>query len=182
MAKITSQDPIIIREAHLTDAKALSALSIHVWVDTYATAGVSDIIAHYVISELLPDYFIAKLNHPTEQFLIAEYDRNIVGFIELVENRPCPKKTNATLEIDKLYVMPRFHRHGIGSRLLQASYHLYQKKGYLFVWLTTWEKNLKAIEFYEKKGFTKIGMTCFKIGNIDAPNIVFMKSISVDIS
>ncbi len=172
-----SKDHIIIRSACLRDAKALSALSIHVWLDTYATEGTSYIIAHYVMSELLPDHFASKLNKPKDQFLVAEYNQNIVGFIELVENRPCPIKPSETLEIDKLYVMPRFHGKGIGSMLLKASKNIYKKKGYSFFWLTTWERNAAAIQFYENKGFINTGMVHFRIGNIEAPNIVFIGPI-----
>jgi ribosomal protein S18 acetylase RimI-like enzyme len=173
------KDHIKIRSARLEESSVLAALSIQVWLDTYATYGISSVISNYVLNEFSPDNFLSKLKNTEESFLIAEYDNNIVGFIELVENRPCPHKPEETLEIDKFYVMPRFHGHGIGSELLYAATNLCYKKGYSSFWLTTWHQNLDGIHFYESKGFENIGVINFKICNTDAPNIIFIKNLDI---
>ena len=132
-------------------------------------------ISKYVLNEFSPENFALKLTNHDESFLIAECDSNVVGFIESVENRPCPQEPEATLEIDKFYVMPRFHGYEIGSKLLQETTKLCQRKGYSCLWLMTWEQNFNGIRFYEKNGFKDMGFINFKIGNIDAPNIIFIK-------
>lgn len=150
------QDAITLRKACLADTMMLSALSVHVWLDTYATEGVSEVIADYVHDALSPEHFDLSLKQPENQILVAEYHQALVGFISLAEKSPCPEKPSETLEIDRLYVMPRFHGQGIASMLLQASKHLYEKQGYTFFLLTTWDQNLKAIKFYEKRGLLKL--------------------------
>ena len=172
-----SKDLIKIRSARQEEFNILSALSIQVWLDTYATHGISDVISSYILNDFSPENFLLKLKNIDESFLVAEHDNNIVGFIELVENRPCPQKPEETLEIDKFYVMPRFHGYGIGSKLLQAAIKVCQRKGHSFFWLTTWHQNFNGIQFYESKGFKNIGLINFKICNTDAPNIIFIKKI-----
>jgi ribosomal protein S18 acetylase RimI-like enzyme len=33
------------------------------------------------------------------------------------------------------------------------------------LWLAVWERNPRAIAFYEKSGFDQVGRTTFKLGN-----------------
>ena len=53
-----SRAPLHIRPPIAADAPALAALSIQVWLDTYATEGVSDLIARYVLDEFTPAAFV----------------------------------------------------------------------------------------------------------------------------
>ena len=53
-----------IRHAELADAPRLAVLAAQVWMHTYATQGVSAVIADYVLAELTPQAFAAKLSDP----------------------------------------------------------------------------------------------------------------------
>lgn len=172
-----AKNHVKIRSARLEESNVLPALSIQVWLDTYAIHGISDVLARYVLEEFVPENFLFKLQKSTSSFLVAECNNNILGFIELVESRPCPAKPDLTLEIDKLYVMPRFQKYGIGTQLLVEAARVYREKGHGYFWLTTWHQNLSAIEFYKSKGFKSIGHINLKINDIDAPNIIFMKEL-----
>lgn len=168
---------INIRQAKIEDLTTLSVLSIQTWLDTYATEGISDEIADFVLKEFLPEKFLTKFKSQEESFFVAELSNNIIGYIELVKNRPCPFDANKTLEIDTLYIMPSFHGYGIGPTLLSAALKHHKFQGYQSIWLSTWHKNINAIRFYEKSGFRKLGKITVKINNIDAPNYIYLKDI-----
>ena len=68
------RSPYVIRQAQPDDAPRLAVLATQVWMHTYATQGVSPVIADYVLAELAPQSFVAKLGNPAITILVAERD------------------------------------------------------------------------------------------------------------
>ncbi|WP_062264175.1 GNAT family N-acetyltransferase [Endozoicomonas arenosclerae] len=62
---------------------------------------------------------------------------------------------NSTIEIIGLYVHPAFQRLGAGSKLLEYLKTLIKPGSLFFLWV--YEKNEKAIQFYQKQGFERSG-------------------------
>ena len=51
------------------------------------------------------------------------------------------------------------------------------EKSKQYVWLGVWEKNEKAIEFYKKYGFYKIGTHSFFMGEDEQTDYIIRKNI-----
>nr|WP_218649636.1 GNAT family N-acetyltransferase [Paenarthrobacter nitroguajacolicus] len=68
-------------------------------------------------------------------------------------------------ELSKCYVHPDHHGKGAASRLIQASLADAADKGAAGVWLGVNSENAKAIRFYEKSGFQRVGTKSFKLGD-----------------
>jgi ribosomal protein S18 acetylase RimI-like enzyme len=51
-----------------------------------------------------------------------------------------------------------------------------QEKNFAYRWLGVWEKNLRAIRFYEKNDFVKFGQHIFHLGD-DPHTDVMMKLV-----
>jgi ribosomal protein S18 acetylase RimI-like enzyme len=49
--------------------------------------------------------------------------------------------------------------------------------GYDVLWLGVWERNERAIRFYEKKGFVQVGSLPFVFGNELHTDLVMVRSI-----
>lgn len=150
--------PISIRSARATDAHTLAALSIQVWLATY-TEGVSDLCARYVLSEFMPEKFLALLEAPNVSLHVAEVDDRLVGYSLVRSGVPQPLVPEADSELCKLYVQEPFTRHGVGSALLQSA-----RAGNDGLWLMVNVQNLRACSFYEKHGFVVRGSTDFVLG------------------
>ena len=69
------------------------------------------------------------------------------------------------VEIERIYVLKEFQRKRIGQQMLAKTIELAKDKGAEYIWLGVWEKNIKAIRFYEKHGFEKFGEHVFMLGN-----------------
>jgi len=76
---------------------------------------------------------------------VCEIDGRVIGFILWNEDW-----------INHLYVLPEFHRRGIGSALLEAAFEAMQSE---VVQLWTFQANAGAIAFYESKGFAIVEST-----------------------
>ncbi|MFJ4171292.1 GNAT family N-acetyltransferase [Paenarthrobacter sp. NPDC089714] len=68
-------------------------------------------------------------------------------------------------ELSKCYVHPDHHGQGAASRLIRASLADAADKGAAGVWLGVNSENAKAIRFYEKSGFQRVGTKSFKLGD-----------------
>jgi len=61
-------------------------------------------------------------------------------------------------------VLPEYHGKGIGTALLKEVKNLAREIYPDYIWLDTHRSNEKAIRFYEKNGFRKMGNYHFTIG------------------
>ncbi len=150
----------MIREAKETDCLNLAALSIQVWLHTYATDGMRTEISKYVLSTFTEQYFINLLKEPYYRVLVFIEKNHLLGFIVVNLDSFFEHEANG-YEVDILYVQEHFHGKGIGQRLLKK---IEVRFGANF-WLSTWIHNEKAIGFYKSLGFKDIGQIHFKLGN-----------------
>ncbi len=163
---------MLIRQGQRRDAENLSALAMQVWLHTYATEGISSVISRYVLSELNPKKFEVLLSEESSAVLVAEVGENLVGYATVTAATTCPVITNSKIELATLYVQEPFVGKGVGSALLGQAAQWAKQRTNTSIWLTVNSKNLRAIAFYEKHEYTKLGITHFKLGNEKHENLV----------
>ena len=73
-------------------------------------------------------------------------------------------KENAAVEIERIYVLKEFQRKKLGQQMLEKVIELAKNLKAKYIWLGVWEKNIKAIRFYERNGFERIGEQDFMLG------------------
>ena len=81
-------------------------------------------------------------------------DNKIVGFAFLLRDPKYPGIPSLGL-----VVRPTFRNKGIGSSLVNRLVELKVQKKYKRIYLTVFKSNVKAFEFYHKRGFKVIGET-----------------------
>ncbi|MCB0820060.1 MAG: GNAT family N-acetyltransferase, partial [Bacteroidetes bacterium] len=77
-----------------------------------------------------------------------------------------------SLEIERVYVLKEFHGMHVGRKLLEKAIELANSQNSEFVWLGVWEKNHKAIRFYEKNGFKPFDKHIFRLGEDEQTDIM----------
>jgi ribosomal protein S18 acetylase RimI-like enzyme len=165
-----------IREGAPYDAERLAVLATQVWLHTYATDGISAVIARYVLSEFSVDKFLALFSQTRSTVLIAEVGENIVGYAIVNVDAVCPTGSS-TVELASLYVQEPFVRKAIGSSLLLASRHVARRRaGSSVIWLTVNAQNEPAKAFYEKHGLVKTGISYFELGGEKHENYVLVSA------
>ena len=163
-----------IREGVPADAERLAVLATQVWLHTYATDGISTVIARYVLSELSVSKFLDCLARESSTVLVAEIDLNIVGYALVTMDVPCPSGS-PMVELASLYVQEHFARQAIGSSLLLQSQALaLRRTGSSAIWLMVNAQNWPAIAFYEKHGLVKTGTAFFELGGEKHENHVLV--------
>lgn len=160
----------MIRDATKEDCINLTALSLQVWLDTYAVDGIDRNISGFVLSLFTPAYFEERLDSPDYRMLVFTEGAYLRGYV-LVNLTSRHQGEENGFEIDKLYVQGPFQGRGIGRRLLEAAASRYGRR----FWLYTWVRN-RAIGFYKHFGFRDIGRYDFQVGDISVENRVLAYS------
>jgi diamine N-acetyltransferase len=107
-----------------------------------------------------------SLRKESNIYFLAWYDGEPVGFAKLKKDSLNEQiESLAQMELQKIYVLPEFHGTGAGSALMSAAKNLALEVKPDYVWLDTHTSNEKAINFYLKNGFHKIGKYHFTIGS-----------------
>ncbi|KEP71686.1 GCN5 family acetyltransferase [Thioclava dalianensis] len=167
------------RAGQPSDAAALAAISIEVWLGTYIRKGVNALFADYALNEFTKPKMTAVLQGLNEHVVVSENDNGIDGFIRLTQGKESPVSGCSTMEISTLYFQPRHHGRGLGKALLEQGFVYARSVGVRSVWLTTNSENTSAIAFYLKQGFEKVGTTHFTIQDQAYLNDVFSRAIPV---
>jgi ribosomal protein S18 acetylase RimI-like enzyme len=150
---------MVIRNAVYVDCNGLSALSIYVWINTYAKEGIDDKVSKYVLSEFAPEKYKEIINSPNKKILLAKVENFLIGLVVIDLDAKYQSLDDYGYEICTLYVHPKFQKKGVGKKLLNAIKDKYGK----YCWLTAWIHNELALGFYQAIGFKIIGKAEFQL-------------------
>ncbi len=155
-----------IRTATAADNYLLSELGARTYRDTFAADNTAEDMTLYLAGSFSPEKQAAELAQEGTVFLIAEEGDQPVGYARLRQDPPpeCIKGKKA-IEIVRLYAVKEMIGRGIGAALMQASLDEAARLDCDIIWLDVWENNPRAIAFYQKWGFEKVGEQGFQMGN-----------------
>ncbi len=160
-----AQAKIAIRPGVTSDAHALAALSIQVWLATYATDGVNDLLARHVLDEFTAPRFASLAEAPDTALLVAEMDAHLLGYALVGFSAPQALAPACDTELRTLYVQEAFTGAGVGASLLEAARTAVRERtGNDALWLSVNARNHRARRFYEKHRFVIKGQAWFALG------------------
>jgi ribosomal protein S18 acetylase RimI-like enzyme len=89
----------------------------------------------------------------------------LVGYVHLASGpAPVTVEGPAPLELKRLYVARAWHGRGVAQALMDAALDAARARGARTLWLGVWERNPRAVAFYGKYGFTRVGEHTFLLG------------------
>ncbi len=172
-------DELSIRLAAPDDARALSLLGSATMLETYAElVDGPDIVAHCENRHSVAVY-AAWLADPSVVIWIAEtIRRNAVGYLVLMpatlpDDAPHPDD----LEVQRIYVLSRYHGTGIGHALMTRAVEESARRGARQVVLGVLKRNTRAVAFYRRQGFREVGTRVFQVGSARFDDFVFGKEV-----
>ena len=114
-----------------------------------------------------PEAFAKYLAQPTTRCVLAEIEPGNapVGYIVCCEPDLPVDLSPQDYELRRIYLLHRFQGLGIGRALMDAAVDHARRLGRTRLLLGVYGKNLDAIRFYEKTGFTQIGDRYFTVGS-----------------
>ncbi len=169
----------MIRIAQPSDARNLSVLSIHVWLQTYAKTGIISAYSDYLLQHFTENNFLDAISNSDQEIWIYETNSALQGFLVVKKMSPCPEQESCLTEIDSFYVYSHVARKGIGTALLNQVFKSCGEKGIPQVWLSVHHENNIALNFYTKHNFKNIGSLMFELEGGQHKNNVLFKDLTL---
>ncbi len=169
---------IQIRHATANDNHLLAEAGGRLFEAAFAAENRLEDMAAYLAESFGPGIQSAELADPASITLIAESEGRFAGYARLKEGRPGLEiGAQKAVELVRIYAEREQIGWGVGSALMQACLEEAATSGYDSIWLGVWEKNPRAIRFYEKWGFKAAGTQTFKLGEDIQTDIVMYRGI-----
>ena len=159
---------LAIRRATPADAPMLAAFAAAAFSDTFAADNTPEDMAAYLAEAFGEDKQREELADASRVVLLAERDGELAGYV-MLNDATVPAvatrvKLENAIEIARLYSGRRWIGTGVGAALMQHCLDLAASRGREWIWLGVWERNARAIAFYERWEFTDVGSQSFQLG------------------
>lgn len=162
------EDFFEIRLADVSDWEILQQLGRQTFAETYADHNTPENLAKYLKEGFSEAKIKAELSNPSSMFYYILYGEKAIAYLKInFAEAQTELNDPSSLEIERIYVCKDYKGNGLGTELLKQAIIIGNQKHLKYVWLGVWEKNPKAIQFYQKHGFTKFGEHIFTVGDDD---------------
>ena len=157
-------DPLI-RRAGREDAETLVAIGVATFLETFGHLyPQSDLDAY-----LEEAYSLARtrsdLADPAKASWLVESDGAAVAYASVGPcGLPHPDVTPNCGEVKRIYVLAAWHGAGLAPRLFAEATAWLETAGRRKIWLGVWSENHRALAFYARRGFDKVGEYDFPVG------------------
>lgn len=171
---------ITIRTAAPSDAALLAEIGAETFFDTFATQNTPENMETYLKGSFSPALQAAELEEAGAVFLIAEKDTEPVGYAKiLVGSTETSIHSKKPVELVRIYTRANAFGLGVGTTLMQACLAEANRLGCEVIWLGVWEHNPRAIRFYQKWGFEKVGTHPFLLGDDLQTDWIMQRSLRI---
>lgn len=165
---------ITVRRAIAADAALIADLSRTTFYQAFAKDNTESDMELFMNEQFTKEALMQEVAEENGIFLLAYDGEEAVGYARIrVENK---LKQEAAIEVARIYALDTAIGKGVGKALMETCLHIAKDMQMKAVWLGVWEKNERAIAFYEKWGFVKFGEHKFLLGT-DLQTDCLMKKI-----
>jgi diamine N-acetyltransferase len=165
---------LTVRIAAPDDAVALAELAAETFPLACTPGTTAEAIAEFIAAHFTVAQFEQHLSDHARILLVAqepEPGARLIGYAMLVTGEPADVDAAAavtarpTIELSKFYTRAAAHGSGVAALLMGASIDAATARGAASMWLGTNEQNVRALRFYEKHAFRRVGRKRFKLGD-----------------
>jgi len=169
-----------IRYAKTEDAKILGELGAETFWDAYRTESnlEKQHIKAYITQAFSQKTIEQEIIDDNILFLLAENSEDQIGYSKLLlESTRSGVSGKNPLEISRIYLKKKYWGKNLGSILLAKCIKEANNNKNDVVWLSVWQHNLRAIRFYEKFGFKKVGTHTFNLASSPQIDLIMERSV-----
>lgn len=174
-----TEPTILIRRGVAADANALAAFAARTFAETFAhTTTPLDMAAH-LASAYSEERQGAEIRDPDTITLIAEHDGTMAAFAQVRRaDTPDCVTDEAVVELRRFYVDRPFQGRGVALPLMYAAEQAARELGGRRVWLSVFQQNERAIAFYTRGGFVRVGAQIFRVGGDPQTDYIMVKELA----
>jgi diamine N-acetyltransferase len=169
---------VVVRIATADDAALIADLGARTFAETFGPDNRPEDLAAHLSASFGLDRQREELADPSMCYLLATIDDDVAGYAMLRDGGapPCVQGPEP-VELVRFYVTSPWHGRGVAQALMSSCVaHAHGRRGRT-MWLGVWERNARAITFYEKAGFRDVGSKSFWVGSDRQSDRVMVRDI-----
>ena len=172
------------RTARESDAAPLAALAERTFRDAFGAVNAAEDVDLHCARSFAPARQAAEIADAGLSTIVVEHEGELVGYAQLRRRESPAVAEKAAVEVQRIYVHQAWHGAGVAHELMREAIARAGAMGARAIWLGVWERNPRAIRFYEKHGFTTVGEQPFVLGKDPQRDLVMVRPIqaSADIT
>lgn len=171
--------PMSVRRAASGDAAALAEVAAATFPLACPPHVTQQSMDTFIATVLSQERFEDYLADDVRAVFLAEDEVGPLGYAMVVAGEPADPDVRSalrhlpTVELSKIYVLPRSHGTGAAAELMAAALGHARELGAAGVWLGVNQVNARAQRFYAKSGFERVGTKQFLVGDSYEEDFVF---------
>jgi ribosomal protein S18 acetylase RimI-like enzyme len=163
---VSTRATVKIRRAAASDAAAVAELAARTFADWFGAANRAEDLDAHLERSYGDELQRREIEDRDWVTLLAESDGRAIAYAQVKRGEaPACVDGEAPIEIARFYVDRAFHGKGIAQELMARAIDASRELGGETIWLGVWERNPRAIAFYEKCGFRDCGSHPFLVGS-----------------
>jgi ribosomal protein S18 acetylase RimI-like enzyme len=167
-----------IHPATAEDAALIRELGLRIFTETFGPANRAENMRAYLATAYSPERVREEVADPASIHLIAEVEGTAAGYARLHAGEvAAPVAGERPVELVRLYVERAHHGSGVAVALMQACLDHARDGGHDVMYLGVWEHNARAIAFYRKWAFEKVGEHAFMLGDDEQTDWVMSRAV-----
>jgi ribosomal protein S18 acetylase RimI-like enzyme len=157
------------------EINALQKISKETFIEAFSNQNSEENMRKYLEEYLSINQLTNEFMNSDSSFYFTRMDEKIIGYLKINFGvAQTDFKEDNSIEVERIYVLEEFQGKNVGQNLLNKAIEISREKNAKSVWLGVWEKNYKAIRFYQKNGFVEFGNHPFILGD-DIQTDILMK-------
>jgi diamine N-acetyltransferase len=168
----------MIRHGRPDDADRLSRLAALTFRAAYEADLAGPALDRYIADHYSPANQAAELADERLTYLIVELAGEMIGFalLRTDEHHPAISGERPVM-LSQIYLDPTRTGGGIGSTLMRRCLAEASAASHDTMWLGVWERNARAIAFYERWGFRAVGEMVFDFAGHAQRDLVMQREV-----
>ena len=169
---------LVIRLVKSQEVEDLVKIGRHTFIEAFSAQNSEEDLLLYVDSAFTTEQMSQQIKNPFCEHYFAVIEDHIIGYLKLnTGSAQTEKQDDEALEVERIYVLKNFIGQGIGQSLLDKAFQRSREKGCKAIWLGVWNKNERAIRFYQKNGFKVVGQHVFLLGTDEQTDFIMRREV-----
>jgi ribosomal protein S18 acetylase RimI-like enzyme len=166
-------ETIVIKKVTPDEIDLLQNIGRQTFWETFAADNSAENMQKYLEEGFSFEKLMVELLDKNAVFYFAWINKKVIGYLKLnFGTSQTELKDDKAVEIERIYVLKEFHGKKVGQVLYEKAIQVAKQASAAYVWLGVWEKNSRAIRFYQKNGFVAFDKHIFKLGDEEQTDIM----------
>jgi ribosomal protein S18 acetylase RimI-like enzyme len=151
-----------LRTCTESDAELLARVGRETYHETFAHLNRPDVMEAYLNAAFDIEKVRRELRRNESVFFLLSVGDDVAGYLKLNWGKAQTDRRDPTgMEIERIYLKRPFQGRGLGKLLFDKAKEVAAHRGMKYLWLSVWQRNENAVQFYERMGFRKDGTRIF---------------------